>query len=1050
MPSDSGYYSRHMYNERLRYLYAEMQASRLADNKPIIDADVNDNSEALFTQIKRLAQFGLPEGCVGSSFKISAPTLSGYLENNFLITGTDGSGTGLENAARAWIGGLPVLILGDLHYQGNTVVDNEKYIRRYSTTLTDTVLTDTSLNLQTDELVGRALVPNIESSASTFTITSNTRNTITCSGGGLLGAASQGDYYRINMTTPTSGNRLDYVYMDINLQEWGGVQDDNLYHIDLTSLESWKRRKLVLSIDVAEGYENYPELSSYEDADGIRHYRYLLAAISRSANQNVISATGISDFRSPYFGAIEIQNARFRNHPQVVLPDNWNLRYLGHEILDSSGATLFRTGKQEFNQIADLIHAVDNDIYENAKLQDDKDEITICDNYWVSINFDNYTASGLEFTPPESTAVIGGRLNIIDSDTITLSASSTVIVGINLRDGSWTTWNDQRNTPSTFLPAYMVSTDVTSIDTSSIVPVGFSIANLGVANYIIVSPLGGWNIGPSYFVRGMDPFISEGGFTSVSAAIILSDMMGGLPIKLLPGEHRIGLHEIPNRLEKDIRIIGSGKSTELHVNHGTSTAIPIKSESLLIENIGLITIYDESLSIDTHIEIRDSNIKLLGENSSISQRGIARLRNIDIEITNKAKAFIDLGDGFGDQKSFFNNVNVTGDTTANYIFYQGNDKLKFIWSNGKIGSLNSIALCNVTADIDCIFSAVDIDCSGDIGFYVTPASIGSIRLTDCFIQGAADQVIFDLGNSTLKAFNTKFKGTGWTADPAADSLDAIFGQNGEIQLYGCEVREHQATKAFNPTGSFTMIGGKCFRLAGGLLKLISNEVPTGAISIVDGVYFQYCGYRLAAGCPAVLHFRNRMNISNCVFHECARYYYGIIDGYGTGAYLNMSNVVIDGTSTDNLSAARRAIHVYATTGGKVNLNGVSVICKWGTAFSARGADLNNCIISGCDLTSAYGPINIESGPDSTIFTGNMIYDLNQDPATGNIIIGNGVDPILILFNGNQVFHDGVKNGGVPNIYVNTPMIGTIISNGTNRFDPQATGGYTNVVKNAGW
>jgi hypothetical protein len=214
MGTKTGKYTRHMYDERKRFIGLLVQYGEI-----LPDSDLNDFSQIITRQLQRLAQNVLGDVAVGSSWRINESSTNN--QNNFTITGGSGS---LDGSGRCWVGGFPCLLVDDKEFESVSVT--EPNIHAISTVLTFDTLTDTSAKYEVDELIGRKLIPNIEDTSdggdpASFDIVGNTETAIeidTSGGEDMTTVADVGDRYRITCTTFTGTESVS----GINFGDKGG------------------------------------------------------------------------------------------------------------------------------------------------------------------------------------------------------------------------------------------------------------------------------------------------------------------------------------------------------------------------------------------------------------------------------------------------------------------------------------------------------------------------------------------------------------------------------------------------------------------------------------------------------------------------------------------------------------------------------------------------------------------------------------------------------------------------------------------------------------
>jgi hypothetical protein len=273
-----------MFDEELRYLFLLNQAA-----VPVVDADRNDGMFSLAAQLRRIIENGIGDGSPNAGFRVDE---SGAPTNNFLIKG--GGGTA-DSAGRLFENGMPAVLYSDVEYTDNPVDPRMKRIMPRSTALAATVLTDSAAAWVPNALIGRLLTPDIDTPGTTFAVVSNTATTITVVGDMTI-AANAGDHYRLELTTPSGGARVDEVYLDLFFDEVTDVEDPNLIHAGLAPPQSAAWRLILRQyVRVVEGGTTPAD---YVDADGHQHYTVKIATLNRpDAVANILTAH-ITDDRS--------------------------------------------------------------------------------------------------------------------------------------------------------------------------------------------------------------------------------------------------------------------------------------------------------------------------------------------------------------------------------------------------------------------------------------------------------------------------------------------------------------------------------------------------------------------------------------------------------------------------------------------------------------------------------------------------------------------------------------------------------------------------------
>ena len=276
----TGNYSRTTYDKAKQYL-----RTLQFQGKPICDCDMVEGQQALYQLVTSLIEGGFGEKFFfEEAFKIVEATPP---ENNFEVTLGDGYVKGnwayLHEAS-------------DFKSAGATV--SEKNLHSISTALAALTLTDRAMHWVPNELVGRYLIPDITSPATSFLITANTATSITVGSGNMTVNAAVGDYYRVDCSTPSGGDRTDTVYLNLYQDEISGVEDPAILQPLGGGLETSRRMKNRTMLHVRQGADDYP--STYTDPDGNVHYIAKVATILRHDGVAAISLVDITDCRVIY------------------------------------------------------------------------------------------------------------------------------------------------------------------------------------------------------------------------------------------------------------------------------------------------------------------------------------------------------------------------------------------------------------------------------------------------------------------------------------------------------------------------------------------------------------------------------------------------------------------------------------------------------------------------------------------------------------------------------------------------------------------------------
>jgi hypothetical protein len=299
--------TRTMYREEKRYV---MNIAQI--NADLIDADFNSSAKSFFNQIRRVQEVQ-GDGSPNNGFLV----IGTDDDNTFMIKG--GGGTN-EDAGKLFHRGFAGRLTGDIMYlagsPANTTLGGIRnfnpspssnlffedqfsiYPRvtsvSYDSGGNQTVITDSSANYTSDELVGRAIQVGLSGTVSSFTIASNTTNQIRINGD-QTSSVNALDQYRLTLTTPIA-NRVDGVYVNFWLKEVAATEDPELYHVsEVGVLESQRRWQVEQVIHVVENDTGV--FSDYQDSDGNPHYVAKIAEIARIAGDAQITDPMVTDIR---------------------------------------------------------------------------------------------------------------------------------------------------------------------------------------------------------------------------------------------------------------------------------------------------------------------------------------------------------------------------------------------------------------------------------------------------------------------------------------------------------------------------------------------------------------------------------------------------------------------------------------------------------------------------------------------------------------------------------------------------------------------------------
>jgi len=282
--------SRDIYDERKQYVKLRAQQA-----KPGVDADFNDFYDSIYNQNRRIQQL-IGDGSSNDGFLV----IGNSSNNSFTLKGGDSTA---ENAGRIFVSGHCCLLDRDITYAGIPVAGIDGQAQRsifpkltevvYDIGNNETVLTDSSANYVSNELVGRSITPDVEAGSPDYLIVSNTATEIRVTSD-ITTVATLNNRYRITLTTP-GANRIDYVYLNVFLDEISGDEDTNLKHNFGTLEEAQRRWQVQQYIFVRQGSST--PFSNYIDVDGLKHFTVLVATLERVSGNSLIEAAMVMDNR---------------------------------------------------------------------------------------------------------------------------------------------------------------------------------------------------------------------------------------------------------------------------------------------------------------------------------------------------------------------------------------------------------------------------------------------------------------------------------------------------------------------------------------------------------------------------------------------------------------------------------------------------------------------------------------------------------------------------------------------------------------------------------
>ncbi len=329
----------HVHDELRQFVHMLQQEAA-----PIMDVLVNTFSRTAYVLLRRVLQNAMgPAGGPYAKFKVQGVDASISAVQNFKIAGGDGTtadggvGSDLdhEGPARFFLGGHMALFASDRNFRDNSIARPPAHSTL--TAIVGNVITDTSafFGVYGDTLVGRPFYPDItltnddsgtgpvgfdiltvsdentlvldldaprnaDGTASTMSPTP-----VTLAEMGVLAGAT----YRIGLTTPAAGTRVDTVILDVYEDEVDGDEDPILNRsVEGTATPSANAMAVKQRIEVLQGLSAKASPSPHgdfplyytrrNDRDGRVHHRVALALITRTAGQDSISDASPSDIEN--------------------------------------------------------------------------------------------------------------------------------------------------------------------------------------------------------------------------------------------------------------------------------------------------------------------------------------------------------------------------------------------------------------------------------------------------------------------------------------------------------------------------------------------------------------------------------------------------------------------------------------------------------------------------------------------------------------------------------------------------------------------------------
>lgn len=294
--------SRNIFDEAKRYRGLVLHRGS-GSGVPWVDADENDGRDIFEHLIRRLTQIALGDGAKGDAFLVAERDDGGLVANDLLISGAS---TTRAHAERLYVGGHSAVAAADMPWSSDPSICPK------ITGLTATVLMDSAANWTVDEFAGRTLVPDVSTPGNSYTILSNTVNTITIASGDMLAdGAEVSDRYRVALSTPSGSDRSDIVWIDCWLDEIDCLEDTNLKHTLSSQVSGQYRTQLQQTVWVTEGVSSMSP-GEFTDADGRLHVTLPLARLDRLDGVATIGDAQITDLRPKIFSLAGIDD-RFVN-----------------------------------------------------------------------------------------------------------------------------------------------------------------------------------------------------------------------------------------------------------------------------------------------------------------------------------------------------------------------------------------------------------------------------------------------------------------------------------------------------------------------------------------------------------------------------------------------------------------------------------------------------------------------------------------------------------------------------------------------------------------
>jgi len=881
MPAPKGNYSRTIYDESAQYVATLLQVSKPNHPIPLVDADYNDQSYISMNNLRRTVQSAFDNACDGDdAFKV-AENVSDSAQN-FKITG----GSSLELAARAWVGGYMNVLIGDWVYNSDdtrlrhrlTAVGDD-YVEDSAAKFIESTIVHKDAN--GDVLSYRWLIPDVTTSSPiVYPIIGVQGGKILVSltfdiGQGpitlppLSETTEPGKYYRIGLSTPMMP-RVDGVYLDVYLQEWGAKDDNRLYHVGGVDLEAMKRLKVVSNIEVLEYIDSgIPIQTVYKDNEGNFHYRMKLADLQRAGTAQTVDyntgenilADNILDTREIWFGSSqEVRDARVRIHEV----DTFYASEIGQILYSPDSSPVVRDDEsvdrwlqrsprnpdfgEPYDNLQQAVEFVDDDIVtgfsevSRASLEIDGRIL------WLQL---------ADFTFPDTISISiakssvayyeGRRFLVPAKSNISLGSGGVAtrfVVGYDFEARDWAVVTEGRVVPANFLPAYLVyqaQTGAALLGQKCSYVANSTAAEMG----IVIFPNAYVPTAPSYMNNKPNWLhvdkLSANRSMTIGEAISLMELLGGGNIYLMPGNHEFDSN---NRLcggtyTNFIKITGLGPRERVFLS--TTDAIPnilsSFSERICFEN----------LFVDIAIDFLDVK-------NVVFDNCLVRLHNRSINCSNfyATNTVIDLAgctEGAVDSQLgglvsfYFNDVDMNRFAIVpdlDYLVVYG-ARFKIFGNNIKwfrCGIQNNEGQISIpsTTQVDFRNGFFEYDVSFPPSLYAAGGKV-FFKNIDIHLQGDSDRYVFELGAGEYNHNGGKFD---YGLISGSGIFESGIAKANRISVHNFEVYSWQSRYVFQSTRASVIRHGYVKDSKKGFMHFSNPDDGSRPFGYVENVIFENC------------------------------------------------------------------------------------------------------------------------------------------------------------------------------------------------------------------